>query len=80
MKFCHINALMYTSIIEKKNIAFSEFWWFLLHFQAFFSFKCLKNKVEKNFLDFKGTVSVHSSDPQCKDGNARFRTVPFKAF
>ena len=30
-------------------------------------------------LDFtfpKGTVSVISSDPPCKDGNARFTTVP----
>ena len=28
----------------------------------------------------KGTVSVISSDPQCKDDNARFTTVPLKPF
>ena len=28
----------------------------------------------------KGTVSGNSSDPRCKDGNARFTTVPMKAF
>ena len=27
----------------------------------------------------KGTVSVISSDPPCKDGNARFTTIPLKA-
>jgi len=27
----------------------------------------------------KGTVSVISSDPPCKDGNARYTTVPLKA-
>jgi len=27
---------------------------------------------------FKGTVSIISSDPPCKDGNSRFTTVPFK--
>ena len=27
----------------------------------------------------KGTVSVISSNPPCKDGNARFTTVPLKA-
>ena len=26
----------------------------------------------------KGTASVISSDPQCTDGNARFKKVPFK--
>ena len=26
----------------------------------------------------KGTASVISSDPPCKDGNARFTTVPLK--
>ena len=29
-------------------------------------------------LRLKGTVSVISSDPPCKDSNARFTTVPFK--
>ena len=28
---------------------------------------------------FKGTVSLIPSDPLCKDGNARFTTVPLKA-
>ena len=28
--------------------------------------------------DIKGTVSVISSDPQCKDGNTRFTMVPMK--
>ena len=27
----------------------------------------------------KGTVSVITSDPPCKDGNVRFTTVPLKA-
>ena len=27
----------------------------------------------------KGTVSLISSDPSCKDGNARFTTVTLKA-
>ena len=30
-------------------------------------------------LLLKGTVSVISSDPPCKDGNARFTTVSLKA-
>ena len=30
------------------------------------------------FLCFKGTVSVISSDPPCKDDSAGFTTVPFK--
>ena len=32
-----------------------------------------------DFHKIKGTVSVISSDPPCKDGNARFTTVPLKA-
>ena len=28
----------------------------------------------------KGTVSVVSSDPPCKEGNAQFTTVPLKTF
>ena len=32
-----------------------------------------------NFKAFKGTVSVISSDPQCKDGNVRFTTIPLLA-
>ena len=28
---------------------------------------------------FKGTVSVFSSDPPCKDDNSRFTTVPLNA-
>ena len=28
--------------------------------------------------NFKGAVSLIYSDPQCKDGNARFTTVPLK--
>ena len=31
-----------------------------------------------NIHFIKGTVSVISSDPQCKEGNARFTTVPLK--
>ena len=33
-----------------------------------------------NILMFKGTVSIISSDPPCKDGYARFRTVPPKPY
>ena len=29
-------------------------------------------------IHFKGTVSVISGDPPCKDGKVRFTTVPFK--
>ena len=29
-------------------------------------------------VPFKETVSVISSDPSCKDGNARFTTIPLK--
>ena len=32
------------------------------------------------FNTFKGTVSVISSHPPCKDGTARFTTVPLKIF
>jgi len=32
-----------------------------------------------NHYMFKGIVSVISSDPPCKDDNARFTTVHFKA-
>ena len=32
-----------------------------------------------NHYMFKGIVSVISSDPPCKDDNARFTTVPLKA-
>ena len=31
----------------------------------------------RNKLDFKGTVNVISSDPQCKDDNTRFLLKPF---
>ena len=30
------------------------------------------------FYSFKGTLIVVLSDPPCKDGNARFTTVPLK--
>jgi len=30
-------------------------------------------------IDVKGTVSVISSDPSCKDGNARYTIVALKA-
>ena len=30
------------------------------------------------FRHIKGTVSVKSSDPSCKDDNTRFATLPFK--
>ena len=44
-----------------------------------------KIKIGFNFfkntqkVDMKGTVSVITSDPPCKDGNVRFITVPLKA-
>ena len=31
-------------------------------------------------LHFKRTVCVNSSNPPCKDGNARFTTVPLKLY
>ena len=31
-----------------------------------------------SIIILKGTVSVISSDPQCKDGNARITSVPLK--
>jgi len=37
------------------------------------------HRASYNNKPFKGTVSVISSDPLCTHGNARFRTVPFKA-
>ena len=38
----------------------------------------LSNSNKDIFLDIKGIVSLISSDPGCKDVNARFTTVPFK--
>ena len=35
--------------------------------------------VSEKKSKFKGTVSLISSDPPCKDGNARFTTVTLKA-
>ena len=37
---------------------------------------------EENFFQiyYEGIVSVNSSDPACKDGNARFTTVHLKSF
>ena len=36
-----------------------------------------KNRAKLlKMLDIKGTVSVISSDPPCKDGNGWFTTVP----
>ena len=32
------------------------------------------------YSDVKGTVSVISSNSPCKDGNARFTTIPFYLF
>ena len=34
------------------------------------------NKSLMEYQTFKGTVSVISSDPPCKDSNARFTDVP----
>ena len=34
--------------------------------------------LEFHEVVFKGTVSAISSDPPCKDGNARFTVVPLK--
>ena len=35
--------------------------------------------IRKN-INTTGTVSLISSEPQCKDGNVRFTTVPWKPF
>ena len=58
------------------------------------NFRCIRHSKNRNiwhhdsfdifmekflFPHFKVTVSVISSDPPCKDGNARFTTVPSKA-
>ena len=40
-------------------------------------FNVVARKVKCRFR-IKGTVSVTSSDPPCKDGNAQFTTVPLK--
>ena len=50
--------------------------------QDYLRVECINATLEVNILldEFKGTVRVISSDPSCKDGNARFTTVPFKAF
>jgi len=53
--------------------------------RLFISSKPILNKVWKNvnpnilnLVLIKGTLSVISSHPPCKDNNARFTTVPFK--
>ena len=58
MQFCHRNAFIcITPIIKEQNIAF---WCFLSTFSSIF-FEGWKDKIEKkNFLVFKGTVSVMS--------------------
>ena len=45
-----------------------------------FFFVVLFRMATYSFVDnfFKGTVSVISSDPPCKDSNARFTTVPLQ--
>ena len=43
-------------------------------------FKLRKKTGKGGGSPLKGTVSVISSDPPCKDGNARFTTVPLEAF
>ena len=42
--------------------------------QVYFHFFSVK--IFNNPFHFKGTVSVISSDPPCKEGNVRFTTVP----
>ena len=37
-----------------------------------------QNICDKKKSTFKGTVTVISSDPPCKDSHVRFTTVPFK--
>ena len=39
---------------------------------------CIILKFAFLFQNLKGTVSVFSSDSPCRDGNARFTTVPLK--
>ena len=36
--------------------------------------------MDREALTFKGTVSVISSEPPCKDDNERFTTVPLMIF
>ena len=38
----------------------------------------LEHYLTRFFQYLKGTESVISSDPPCKDGNVRFTTVPLK--
>ena len=41
-----------------------------------FCFTEINSIVKLTETLFKGTLSVISSDPPCKDGNARFTTIP----
>ena len=43
------------------------------------SIKLFTLRIPKLYKFIKGTVSVISSDPKCKNGNAQFTTVPLKA-
>ena len=40
--------------------------------------RLFRNQIDSSciFIKLKSTVSISSSDPPCKDGNARFTTVP----
>ena len=49
-----------------------KFFSYILRFHAFFHWPINYSR------SFKGTVSVLSGDLTCKDGNARFTTVPWK--
>ena len=44
-----------------------------------YQFKPICSLSKQSVFYIKGTVSVITSDPSCKDGNFRFATVPLKA-
>ena len=50
-----------------------------LHLYRAFHVTLPKQVTKRKFCCLEGTASVISSDPPCKDGNARFTRVLFKA-
>ena len=71
-----INDLFYTTPDLNHTLIFTTSENCFIIIQPVKIYKIILKSTLSGFI--KGTVSVISSDPPCKDGNSRFKTAPLK--
>ena len=77
LKSALFKSFVFKTDIVKSAVLISAIWKSTIHKNQLCIY--VRYQTIKNYKFIKGTVSVISSDPPCKDDNVRFTTEPLKA-